>query len=80
MIAVVRANINQKVGKYLSVRSLPVMEMPHMLWKGMSGQQKFKVNTFHVIIDQMKSAPQKHTKAYFMVLQRFGVLTGYDYV
>ncbi|CAM1305802.1 Uncharacterised protein r2_g1563 [Pycnogonum litorale] len=44
----------------------------------MSGQQKFKINTFYVIIDQLKSALQKRIDAYSMVLQRFGVLTEYD--
>lgn len=46
--------------------------------EGMSGQQKFKVNTFYVIIDQLKNALQKRIEAYSMVLQRFGVLTEYD--
>ena len=46
--------------------------------EGMSGQQKFKVNTYYVIIDQLKSALQKRIEAYSMVLQRFGVLTEYD--
>ncbi|CAM1323009.1 Uncharacterised protein r2_g3147 [Pycnogonum litorale] len=46
--------------------------------EGMSGQQKFKINTFYVIIDQLKSALQKRIDAYSMVLQRFGVLTEYD--
>ena len=46
--------------------------------EGMSGQQKFKVNTFYVIIDELKSALQKRIEAYSMVLQRFGVLVEYD--
>jgi hypothetical protein len=43
--------------------------------EGMTGQQKFKVNTFYVIIDQLRSALQKRIEAYSVVLQRFGVLT-----
>ena len=53
------------------------MEMAHAV-EWMSGQQKFKVNTFYVIIDQLKSALQKRIEAYSMVQQRFGVLTEYD--
>ncbi|XP_065667570.1 uncharacterized protein LOC136087881 [Hydra vulgaris] len=46
--------------------------------EGMSSQQNFKVNTFYVIIDQLKNALKKRIKAYSIVLQRFGVLTEYD--
>jgi hypothetical protein len=46
--------------------------------EGMSSQQNFKVNTFYVIIDQLKDALEKHIKAYSIVLQRIGVLTEYD--
>ncbi|XP_065674198.1 zinc finger MYM-type protein 1-like [Hydra vulgaris] len=46
--------------------------------EGMPSQQNFKVNTFYVIIDQLKNALKKRTKAYSIVLQRFGVLTEYD--
>ena len=46
--------------------------------EGMSSQQNFKVNTFDVIIDQLKDALEKHIKAYSIVLQRIGVLTEYD--
>jgi len=46
--------------------------------EGMTGQQKFKVNTFYVIIDQLRSALQKRIEAYSVVLQRFGVLTEFD--
>ena len=46
--------------------------------EGMSSQQNFKVNTFYVIMDQLKNALKKRIKAYSIVLQRFGVLTEYD--
>ena len=46
--------------------------------EGMSSQQNFKVNTFYVIIDQLKNALKKRIKAYSIVLQKFGVLTEYD--
>lgn len=46
--------------------------------EGMSGQQKFKVNTFYIIIDQLKSEIKKRIEAYSMMLQRFGVMTEYD--
>jgi len=46
--------------------------------EGMSRQQTFKVTTFYVIIDQLKSALEKRIEAYSLVLQRFGVLTEYE--
>ena len=48
-----------------------------MLWKGCRASKSL-VNTFYVIIDQLKSALQKRIEAYSTVLQRFGVLTEYD--
>lgn len=44
----------------------------------MSGQQKFNVNTFWVIIDQLTNALQKYIEAYSIVLKKFGVLTVYN--
>jgi len=44
----------------------------------MSIQQTFKVTTFYVIIDQLKSALEKRIEAYSLVLQIFGVLTEYE--
>ena len=41
--------------------------------EGMSSQQTFKVTTFYVIIDQLKSALEKRIEAYYLVLQIFGV-------
>ena len=46
--------------------------------EGISSQQKFKVNTFYVIIDQLKNALQKRINACSIVLRTFGVLTDYD--
>jgi len=44
----------------------------------MSSQQTFKVTTFYVIIDQLKSALEKRIEAYSLVLQIFGVLAEYE--
>jgi len=44
----------------------------------MSSQQTFKVTSFYVIIDQLRSALEKRIEAYSLVLQIFGVLTKYE--
>jgi len=44
---------------------------------GISSQQTFKVTTFYIIIDQLKSALEKRIEAYSLVQQGFGVLTEY---
>ena len=46
--------------------------------EGMSSQHTFKVTTFYVIIDHLKSALEKRIEAYTPVLQIFGVLTEYE--
>jgi len=46
--------------------------------EGISSQQTFKVTTFHVIIDHLKSALDKRIEAYSLVLQIFGLLTEYE--
>ena len=46
--------------------------------EGMSSQQTFKVTSFYVIIDQLRSALEKRIEAYSLVLQIFGVLTKYE--
>jgi len=51
--------------------------MAEMLWKGCRASKRLKVTTFHVIIDQLKSALEKRIEAYSLVLQIFGVLTEY---
>jgi len=43
--------------------------------EGKSSHQTFKVTTFYVITDQLKSALEKRIEAYSLVLQIFGVLT-----
>jgi len=44
----------------------------------MSSQHTFKVTTFYVITDQLKSALEKRIEAYSLVLQIFGVLTEFQ--
>jgi len=46
--------------------------------EGMSSQQTFKVITFYVIIDHLKSTLEKRIEAYSLVLQIFDVLTEYE--
>jgi len=46
--------------------------------EGMPSQQRFKVNAFYVIIDQLKSALEKRIEAYSLVLQIVRVLTKYE--
>lgn len=46
--------------------------------ESMTGKQKFKVNTFNVIIDQLNSALKKRIEAYSTMQQRFGVLTEFE--
>ena len=44
----------------------------------MSCPEKFKVNTFLVIMDQLKNAVCRRIDAYSTVVQRFGIVTEYD--
>ncbi|XP_068208426.1 zinc finger MYM-type protein 1-like [Palaemon carinicauda] len=46
--------------------------------ESMTGKQKFKVNTFNVIIDQLNSALKKRIEAYSTMQQRFDVLTEFE--
>ena len=70
VIAVVASHIHLKVDEYTCGRSMSDVDATDAM-EGMSGQQQFKVNTYHVIIDQLKIALQKRIEAYSMVLQRF---------
>jgi len=77
VVAVAAVHTTLKVSEYPSVRGISVWEMAEMLWKGCRASKRLKVTTFHVIIDQLKSALEKRIEAYSLVLQIFGVLTEY---
>jgi len=77
VIAVAAVHTNLAVSEYPSARDLTDGDARDAV-EGMSSQQTFKVTSFYVVTDQLKSALEKRIKAYSLVLQIFGILTKYE--